>query len=402
VDDASRCGAGGGACVACDSTFANRCAGGACFCGTGAACSSGAQCTGAGAAATCTCAGTWTRVIVDTGTLWPALRVDTAGGVHLGSVETDATFDPNLRYAYRPGGGAWSAVTVDSVGDVGHRAAIDVDAQGGVHLSYLDYTNAALKYATRPAGGAWSTTTVDAVGDSHAGTSLRVDAQGGVHIGYRDSAGAVVKVAALPPGGSWSATTVAPAAAAGWGTALDVDEQGGVHLAYDDDPDLVYAYQPAAGSFSTTTVDSVRATGVALRVDAQGGVHLGYHAADLGEVPYHAYRSGPGPWSTTEVSAATSPVMGDMALALDAWGGVHLGYYTNEGWNTAAVNYARPLASGGWSTTAVATNSTAWSGGAPVERVVDLDLDAQGGVHLSYLDLNAIPRLKYAYLPPCP
>ena len=41
----------------------------------------------------------------------------------------------------------WEVITVDEVGDVGQASAIDVGADGSIHISYYDATNGRLKYA---------------------------------------------------------------------------------------------------------------------------------------------------------------------------------------------------------------------------------------------------------------
>lgn len=66
---------------------------------------------------------------------------------HRDREEPDTNAD--LKYAAKPPGGAWTTTTVDSAGEIGEYTSLAVDAAGGVHISYLDGTNAELRYAYR-------------------------------------------------------------------------------------------------------------------------------------------------------------------------------------------------------------------------------------------------------------
>jgi hypothetical protein len=88
--------------------------------------------------------------------------------------------------------GSWVVTTVDPASDAGEEAALAMDADGRIHISYFDLhdNDAALKYATN-ASGNWVVSTVDPdagpTGIVGHKTGIAVDAYGKVHVAYVDT-----------------------------------------------------------------------------------------------------------------------------------------------------------------------------------------------------------------------
>src|SRR4030042_3302151 len=104
-----------------------------------------------------------------------AMALDTLDRPHI------AYGGDHLYHAYFDGT-QWQYEVVDSAGGVGASAAIAVDSNGKLHISYTGAGG--LKYATN-ASGSWVRQTVDSnYGDY---TSIAVDSNNKVHISYYDS-----------------------------------------------------------------------------------------------------------------------------------------------------------------------------------------------------------------------
>jgi hypothetical protein len=114
---------------------------------------------------------------------------------------------------------------------------------------------------------------------------------------------------------------------------LAVDANGGQHLSYlnDSAPQLGYAYRPAAGSWTLTTIDTPEQIGGTdeLVVDAAGGVHVGYTAKTYFGADFdlrYAYKPANGSWSITPITVAKQ-VGSESAFALGPSGAPHLTYF---------------------------------------------------------------------------
>ena len=91
-----------------------------------------------------------------------------------------------LKLAYWDGS-AWTLRIVDETGNVGDYADLDVDADGGAHISYFDGNSGDLKYAYASAvDGGFSTQVAVSAGIAGFYTALAADAAGTPHIVFYD------------------------------------------------------------------------------------------------------------------------------------------------------------------------------------------------------------------------
>ena len=148
----------------------------------------------------------------------------------------------NLKLARRTGTNRWGFETVDRVGNNGMFPSMTIDADGGVHISYVAQTGlsfATIKYAYQNNPGArWQITEVDSLRDLFIGlagarnvTSLALDSHGHPWITYGDQQ--VVKLARFD-GDLWNTETVAIADGdiLGQITSLALDANDRPHIAY--------------------------------------------------------------------------------------------------------------------------------------------------------------------------
>ena len=189
----------------------------------------------------------WQVQTVDTGPyIHFSFDVDAAGGVHISYCFElfDSSCD-DLKYAYYDGF-SWQIENIDTAGAVGLNSSIAVDAIGRPHISYIDSTNSALKYA-HFTGSVWQLETVDSPVYAHdAATSLALDVAGHPHIAYIAS-GEYVKQAYYD-GTAWELQPIGDLTYEPRHISLVVDTNDQPHLAYyNQDSDLVYVYHSASG-----------------------------------------------------------------------------------------------------------------------------------------------------------
>ncbi len=230
-----------------------------------------------------------------------------------------------------------SGVTSDSINDVGWYTSLALDASGGIHISYYDFTHGDLKYAYRPSGGSWTTTTVDSgtlddfgfAADVGSYSSLAVDGSGAVNISYHDRSNDALKYAYEPSGGSWSTVQVeAGGSDFGTYTSLALDSSGDARVAFTDGASVFYAVKLPGSLIEWTdaamTDDDAQYTSLAL--DASGGIHIGYYDALDGRLQYMYSPAGGTAFTSTTVDAG-GHVGTYTSLAVDASGAIHISYY---------------------------------------------------------------------------
>jgi len=148
----------------------------------------------------------------------------------------------NLKLARRTGSNRWGFETVDREDGSGLYSSMAIDANGGVHISYiveLGLTFAKLKYAyQRDPGARWEITELDILRDIVIGvagarnvTSLALDTEGNPWIAYGDQQ--VVRLASFD-GNLWDTETVVVAQGDPFGqiASLQLDGDDRPHLAY--------------------------------------------------------------------------------------------------------------------------------------------------------------------------
>lgn len=135
----------------------------------------------------------WSAKPLASGGTQPSLAVDAQHGLHVSYL---AVPQQNLVYAHRPAGGVWQYETVDAPGNVGARSRIAVDTKGAVHIVYDDTLNGLKEAVRTPGGSAWTVTVVDPNG---AKGDVLVDADGTTHVAYSNEPEKAVKWASRPP-----------------------------------------------------------------------------------------------------------------------------------------------------------------------------------------------------------
>jgi len=147
--------------------------------------------------------GTWTTEVVDaTGDVgsFTSLALDSIGEPRISYY--DAT-NGDLKYASRSGG-VWTLEVVDGPGNVGQHTSLalargpspyrSTDAKGDPRITYYDVTNRDLKFASR-SGGQWVLETIDSQGDVGRFASIDINARGNVIAAYYDDSNGDLKLA---------------------------------------------------------------------------------------------------------------------------------------------------------------------------------------------------------------
>jgi hypothetical protein len=182
------------------------------------------------------------------GSDWNYLTVDSAGdvGQHASLRLTrsgspryphfayyDAT-NGDLKYAWKDGGGWHYDLPVDSVGNVGQYASLQIDSGGFPYIAYYDVTNGDLKYIYKNAGGWQTPITVDSAGNVGKFASLALDFLGNPRIAYYDVTNSSLKYAAWN-GSVWVIATIDNSADVGQYASLTLDPSTGkMRIAYHD------------------------------------------------------------------------------------------------------------------------------------------------------------------------
>jgi hypothetical protein len=307
---------------------------------------------------------------------YAAIAIDTNGKVHITYYDV---LNGSLKYA-TDALGPWQAITVDT-GDVGRFASIAIDSHNKVHISYYSLYGATqgLKYATN-ASGSWVTATVD---HGYLGmyTSIAIDSSDWAHISYYDWGSPGLKYA-TNASGSWVTEMVDDAGAVGGYTSIAVDSAGKAHISYYDDynDDLKYATN-TSGSWVTETIDGEGGSGTSIAVDSAGKAHISYYDQTNQALKYATNILGS--WVTITVDIEGN-VGVSTAIAIDSAGKVHISYYDQTNW---ALKYATN-ASGSWMTETVDDAGT-------VGSYTSIAVDSAGKAHISYHD-DANSDLKYA------
>jgi hypothetical protein len=132
----------------------------------------------------------WNPVQVDGGSYGADIAVDENGFYHLVYAKNDSVHAEvwDLWYTTNAPDGSWQKTLLDGGAtedeDTGGFPAVAIDANGGVHVTYRNFTKDALMYA-RNVTGEWEYATADAIGGGLY-SSLVADEDGGVHVVYEN------------------------------------------------------------------------------------------------------------------------------------------------------------------------------------------------------------------------
>jgi hypothetical protein len=201
--------------------------------------------------------GIWiTEIVESAGNVgaYASLEMDGTGNAHVGYHDGAAL---NARYAIQSGGG-WSAEPVDTAGTGGRHTSLALDGTGTPHLAWYCESQSSLRYAVR-SGGAWTTPreTADNVGNVGRFVSLALDGAGNPRAVYYDATGHDFKYAERGATGGWVRENVD-----GEFPRLHVWSFTG---AFEDDTDLYIGTDVCAGLIPPRA-DSIRVQARALTV----------------------------------------------------------------------------------------------------------------------------------------
>ncbi|MFH1231110.1 MAG: fibronectin type III domain-containing protein [Planctomycetota bacterium] len=187
--------------------------------------------------------GPWTTfIIVNGGALGPlpgystSIGIDSSNNVHI-SYYDDSSPD-SIKYITNASG-SWEITPITTIGfAAGWETSLVVDSSDDVHISYYDWNDDAVKYATN-SSGTWQTYTVDDTSGNVWDAAITVDSNKYVHLSYSSASGFMY---ATNASGSWVISNV-DASWTGGGSSIAVDSGGGVHISYKDgyNDDLKYA-----------------------------------------------------------------------------------------------------------------------------------------------------------------
>ncbi len=135
--------------------------------------------------------GDWDVVQVDDGSYGGEIVVTDDGYYHLAYPKGDPQNGDlwDLWYATNAPAGEWTKVMIDGGSDAeedtGGFPAIAADADGGLHVTYRNFSLGALMYARKAPGGDWEYDVADAIGGGLY-SDVEIDGNGVLHIAYEN------------------------------------------------------------------------------------------------------------------------------------------------------------------------------------------------------------------------
>jgi hypothetical protein len=173
-----------------------------------------------------------------------------------------------LMHAYRDANG-WHKETVDANGNMGWMNSMVIDANGYVHVTYVDQTNSdgdlsRLLYAYQDATGWHYGVIEDGITDNNAnqygGSSLVLAADGQPVVAYRfqypDNT-KVVRLARLDEDGMWTKEDAYTGSLAWWAPSMVLDDSGYAHILHGGmNQTLLYTFEDSGG-WHTQAIDDM-------------------------------------------------------------------------------------------------------------------------------------------------
>lgn len=327
---------------------------------------------------------------------WTLETVDAEGDLQFGTsiaLDGDGTphvvyfrSDQTLHHAVRGGAGSWATAQVEPGG---FYARLLTDATGTMHLVHYTMSPDALRYG-RWDGAAWQLETVAAKTAFDLGFGVGSD--GRIHIamfGLPTTGGNPEYVVGIP--GTWDPPISIASTMNGPGSDLAVDANNTVHAIWAGGGGVAYSTGSISSLFTTPEVAATDSA-VYARVATGTVPHIVFRrdAVNGGSVVHASRDDEDSGWTETVVDAS-GDAGENVAIAVDASDAVHVAY-TNQDENS--LRYAhRPAGALSFDV------ETADPGGSIGQGFIEMVVDDQGGVHISYIDFGAAD-VKYAFL--CP
>ncbi|MDO8281256.1 MAG: LamG-like jellyroll fold domain-containing protein [Thermodesulfovibrionia bacterium] len=306
-----------------------------------------------------------------------SLALDSNNKAHVSfqniTVPTAGGTDFNLMYATNADG-AWTATTIDILGNSGEYNSIAVDSSDKVHISYKNTSNNDVYYATNKTGP-WVTEQIEDLDFGHSENakyiSIALDSSGKVNMLYfgdmsGNGSAPRIRIASNATG-SWVKNRISGTISGLANMSLAIDTSvspNKFHVAYYNTNDLLYTTCSSADC-TVTANWSVAATidnGVTNIVGnypslvfKSGKLHVSYYDATLSDLKYSSCSasctSGPSWTATTPVDAAND-VGKFNDIAIDSSGKAHISYFDAT---TYALKYADNTL-GSWATSVISTD----------------------------------------------
>ena len=221
---------------------------------------------------------------------YSSLEAGSDGRLHLAYYDYDYA-RRDLRYAVRSASGQWSFETVDTQGDVGWSASLELDSGGIPHIAYAEYwPNFKLKYAVRRGPNDWVIETVDSEPGRGFYAYLALDSAGNPHIAYTGNKEWDLRHAWKHPQLGWQFETIESAGDVGFYCAIVLDSADRCRISYYDRTNgrLKFAWQQPGGGWSIDVVDSSPEAGLdtSLVLDDQEHPHIAYWDKGIDGVKY--------------------------------------------------------------------------------------------------------------------
>lgn len=220
-----------------------------------------------------------------------SLTIDVGGQLHA-CVEAGGAL-----YYGNTGSGVWIFTPVDSLvaGTQGSHCSIAVEANGAVHIAFLETTTRDLWYASN-ASGAWSSERIDqqsgAATSAVYHTAIATDSAGFAHIAYAHDVAENDMEYATNASGAWSTEKVDDAGTVGQASDIVIDGTGRIYVLYEELADtrsLRLATREGAAWGSVVLSSSGLEPNLAIAVDSTDALHLVFNN-EHGELSYMTNR----------------------------------------------------------------------------------------------------------------